>query len=202
MKNKNRIKVHLSIPSAVFIALMIACDRSGSALITLAAAVLHELGHISAAALCGVAIDSLTLYPFGADIGLVPSLRSYGKDIIIASAGAAANFIAALASLFVGGGEEVSFFIVCNLTLAGINLLPVKSLDGGELLHCMICRLSGLEAAEKIIMITSFFSVFAMWLGSVYIFFVADGSPSLFIIAVFLFSTVFLPRGHREKNED
>ena len=92
--------------------------------LTLGSALLHEIGHLTAARLTHVPIAAVTVYPFGADIRLAPGLRSYRTDALIALAGAAANLLLAGVGALIGGAAGL-FLTPCNLTLAGLNLLPI-----------------------------------------------------------------------------
>ena len=62
---------------------------------TLAAAAVHELGHIAAAKLMRIGISSITLLPLGADISF-SRMRSYREEFVTASAGAAVNLVTAI----------------------------------------------------------------------------------------------------------
>lgn len=171
--------------------LLIACDRSMYTALTLAAALLHEIGHIAAAAMCGSEIKSISIYPLGADIRMSQA-KSYIAEIIIDGAGIAVNLLLFIISKAIPQSDIASYFAICNISLATINALPVRSLDGGEMLSCVLMLRTEPDKAEKISGAVSFCAVFIMWIAAVYIFFYFDGNPSLFLLAVYLFITVFL----------
>lgn len=152
----------------------------------------HEMGHYVAAQLAGVAVERITVYPFGADMVLSSPLRSYKKDIMIAAAGAGVNLLLACGTRMAGGD---SFFVACNLGLAVMNLLPIRGLDGGVILSALCSRIFSPWCAERAIKATSFLCLFFLWIVAVYLLLVLQGDPSLFVIVCALFVSAFLPRG-------
>ena len=158
-------------------------------LLTVISALFHEIGHYGAACALGVRVEQITVYPFGADMRLSPGLRSYRVDLLIAAAGAAVNLLLAGVGYWLKNGS----LIACNLLLAGVNLLPIKGLDGGAILLALT-ELGG-GRGDRLVRITSFFCVFLLWLAAVYILLIVDGDPSLFVLACGLFVSIFL-RGH------
>lgn len=149
---------------------------------------IHELGHYFAALTVGARVKAFILYPFGAEMKLTV-LRSYKNDIIISLFGPLINIFAALIGHFLGLG---SFFVLYNLTLAFLNLLPIKHLDGGSILSALLLTQLDPNHTEKIVTSVSFLLLIVLWVLSVYIFMMKGGSPSLFFIAVTLFATTFL----------
>lgn len=195
MKNKfseKNIKIKIPAISLFLFLFPLLFERKIFALITLGAALIHEMGHIFTASLLRVSVTEITFYPFGADIKLDSPLRSYKKDILISASGAAANLAAAFFSLFLPFGELKFFSIASNLVLAVTNLLPIQGLDGGGIVYAFLSQVFSSDTAEKVLRRLSFGGIFLMWTVSVYIFFVENGNPSLFIIACGLFFTVFL----------
>ena len=195
MKNKfSEKKIKLKIPpiSLLLFLFPFLFERGIFAVTALGAALIHELGHIFAASLCRVSITEITLYPFGADIRLSSPLRSYKKDVIISVAGAVVNLIAAFFSFFLPDGELREWIVASNVVLAVTNLLPIKGLDGGGIFYALMSGIFSPEKAEKSLRGLSFLGIFLMWAASVYIFFVANGNPSLFVVACGLFYTVFV----------
>ncbi len=199
--NEKRVKIRLPYLSLIVFILLFLYDGSAFGLITLASAVFHELGHFFAAELCRADVTEVTVYPFGADMKLGRRLLSYKEDIFIASAGAAANFLLAGFSLLLPRGEASELLFACNMTLALTNLMPIEGLDGGGVLRAAVSSLSSAEAADSVMKASSFFSLVIMWGASVYILFVKNGSPSLFVIACALFASLFV-RGKTEKSEE
>lgn len=162
----------------------------------LTAALLHEVGHLMAAALCGVRVERVTLYPFGVDMVLATRpLRSYGTDLFIAVSGAGVNLLAACFTRLLGG-EGVG--AACHLGLAVLNLMPIRGLDGGTALELLCRRFLLPSHAEGVVRTVSFVTLLALWTVAVYLLFVSASDPSLFVLVCFLFATIFLPQGKKK----
>ena len=94
----------------------------------LLACIVHELGHIAAALVCGGRVERLSLTMVGAELSF--SYRtplSYGRDSLVALAGPGANLL--LGGLFFWQGRHLP--AVLTLGLGVFNLLPILPLDGG-----------------------------------------------------------------------
>ncbi len=161
-------------------------------LLTMGSAFLHEWGHYGMAQLLRVRVEWIKVYPFGADMRLSPGLHSYGADLLIALAGAAVNLLLA----GIGSALHMDILVACNVLLAVVNLLPVAGLDGGVILLAVVGSRGG--RGEGILRATSFVCLFLLWLAAVYILFVTDGDPSLFVLTCGLFASIFL-RGKRTR---
>jgi stage IV sporulation protein FB len=115
---------------------------------------IHELGHVAAAAGFGWRISEVQLLPFGGvavveEAGNVPAREEFW----VALAGPLQNawmigFAWAMKTW--GGGDPVwwSYFMEANAWIAGFNLLPILPLDGGKLLLALLSyRVSYYKAA-------------------------------------------------------
>ncbi len=200
-KTHNITKISLPFSTLLFTTLMILFDKGPYMIITLLSAFAHELGHIIAAKLCGVRILKITLYPFGADIKLDSPLRSYQKDIFISSAGVTVNFFIIISAMLLPYTRYTDIIAACNLTLLITNIFPIDGLDGGGILKGLLSVLISPQKADKIILITTFLGLFIMWTASIYIFFVKQGNPSLFIISCTLFVSIFIVNNYKGKTE-
>lgn len=99
-----------------------------------AAAVCHEAAHCAALTALHAPPTVLTLSGGGAAL-YVPLLSrlSYGGELFCTAAGPLCN-LALWATLSLTGIEALAVFSGANLILGALNLLPVRSLDGGRLL--------------------------------------------------------------------
>ncbi len=158
-------------------------------IITLFCALLHELGHYFAARICRATPTRIVIYPFGADIALPSGLRSYKSDIFIALSGPTLNLILLVLGIILSLGE---FFCACNLALAFINLLPIRGLDGGTILHNALLSFLMPKTAERVLLGVTFIVLFFLYLFSVYFLFSGIGDPSLFVIVCALFAGTVL----------
>lgn len=99
------------------------------------ACILHELGHWAAIVLQGGRVHSLHLTAVGAEMELDPRRPlSYGREAIVALAGPAVNLLLAWISVRTGG----YLFAGLNLCFGMLNLLPIRPLDGGRALFCIL----------------------------------------------------------------
>ena len=79
---------------------------------------------------------------FGMRIERAPTTRlSYAHEQLVSAAGPAANLaLAGALRLFCRVQPHLRQAVRVNLLLAGFNLLPLRPLDGGELLYAFLCR--------------------------------------------------------------
>ena len=140
----------------------------GEIVAVVAAAMLHELGHMVAAWGWGVTIRSLRLDLFGARLEL-GGLTGYAAELAVAAGGPLVSL--AVAALFrpMGGmwmGAEL--FSSVSLGLGLLNLLPVRGLDGGRMLSCALSLTAGEGVSESVLRLTTGIALGCLWLLSVY----------------------------------
>lgn len=117
-----------------------------------AAAALHELGHVGAAALFGGRAEALSLSAVGAELRFgYPGVLSYGRESVIALAGPVMNLLAGLPALWMGAYLPAA---VC-LGLGLFNLLPILPLDGGRVFGSLLAEHFGPDAAERVLAVTA-----------------------------------------------
>lgn len=172
--------------------------RSYLALAALLAAAMHESGHLLAARMRSIKIKELRIDVFGALISTRGELSSYLDELILAAGGPAVNLITALL-LFLTGAVALPFgrlLLISSLFLGLLNLMPVRELDGGRMLRCVLCQRLPLRLCEGICDTLSFCFISVLWLLSVYLLLTRSASLSLFVFSAFLFCRIFL----RQKN--
>lgn len=163
-------------------------------LCALICSLLHELGHYITARALGLKLSALTVYPFGADMTLVPNVRSYRTDIAVHISGPTVNLMLGAAGYMLNFEE---LFWVYNLALGAMNLLPVLGLDGGNALFALLSLVTDPDRAYGVLRaVTVVFSVI-LWVISVYVMLVLGGDPSMFFIAVLTFFTFSVRGGER-----
>lgn len=182
---------------AIMLFLSVIVSSSYYALIPIFAAALHELGHIISAKMCDVKLSNFNLGIFGARLGIGGGICSYKDEIIICAAGPAVNFISAyfaflISNLTTINSDIADIFILSSLSLGIINILPIKSLDGGRIISALICRFGSVRSAEITVDILSFFTLFTLWCISLYLLLKSASSLSLFIFSVSIFASIFL----------
>lgn len=113
------------------------------------AAALHELGHITTARLLRVRLRGFRMSMCGVVMDFDFFGRSYFAELLVHLSGAFAGFLAAFAAYFLFG-EKCDYFIGINAAFSAINLLPIRSLDGGGALLSLLSVLFLPDTAYKI----------------------------------------------------
>lgn len=190
-----KLKLRISIFGVLMLLILLFGDSSGYALIAVVAAAIHELGHIAAALLLHMRLDSFSLGLMGARLGLSLPLYSYRKELWLSLAGPLTNIVTGATALYiyhVCHVEALLFFGVASLFLAGLNLLPVESFDGGRIFICLLAPIAGLYASERTLQHLSFGCIWLLWGTSIYLMLRCGSSLALFVFSSALFAQLFL----------
>lgn len=169
-----------------------ATGQLAEGLLAFLAVMLHELGHLTTARALGLTPKEVALLPFGGvatveeDLGLDPEV-----EVRVAMAGPWVNIVI-IGALLVwqashGSSPVLNFFLETNIMLAAFNLLPALPLDGGRIFRAYLVREHGFKAgtirAARVSQACSFL-LLALGLG---LLFISSQSPSLLVMAVFLY---------------
>ena len=177
----------------LFLALFI--SHSYFALASLAAIILHECGHIFAAKTMKIKMSECKIDIFGAALTPLSNDFSYKDEIFLCICGPAANILTALAvfpyCLFTQN-KVTLYFILASFSLALLNLIPIKGFDGGRIFFSLLCLLSDIDVAEKVLSAVSFICILILWIMSVYFLLMARSNLSLFVFSISLFVKIFL----------
>lgn len=116
------------------------------------AIVIHELGHIIAMRFCGYFPERIKISPFEINIS-DPGRgeRNTRQNIFVIILGPLANFICFLAGflLYLEGSTALLPLMLANLSAGLFNLLPVMTLDGGQLVYLLLSRRLDQKRAER-----------------------------------------------------
>ena len=145
-------RVVFTLPTAVWLSLWMYYDKTGGAACSICAAVLHELGHLSALWLLRDTPHSFRVGLFGAAIERNNAANlTYGQEMLSAAAGPAVNLLlAGILACLLPVSRRLLPAVQVNLSLALFNLLPLRVLDGGQILYAALCRRRLPEEARKI----------------------------------------------------
>ena len=152
----------------------------------LAAAALHEWGHMAALRHFGGKISHLTVSPFGAEMTIADTARlSYGAEILVTLAGPAVNILLAVVLGLLGDRWESAYvFAGAQLVLGLFNLIPIRPLDGGRLLWLTVAWLTEPFSADRIASASGvIFAVVLFALGAM-VFYRTGNSPFLLLGAL------------------
>ena len=182
----------------MFFALMLCFERSHYVAIALAAAALHECGHLIMARMLKIPFSCFELDLLGATLRLSNTLMSYLDEWLLAAAGPFVNIVSSLALLPLcmrlqgAAKDHMSFFIVASLSLAFLNLLPIKSFDGGRMCSAFVSHFVSPKVADRVVTVSTFLSLFVLWSLSLYVMLRAGGELSLFFFSAGLFVRIFI----------
>ena len=170
-------------------------DRTGLGVATAMAALFHELGHFVAARLMGIPIASVRIDLLGARIETRDRLLSFSEEWLFDAAGPLFSLLGSIlgAPLW----QLHSFFLrfsVASLLLGALNLLPVKTFDGGRMTEMLLSRFFGARGSFCVMQGITLGVLFFLWAASGYLLLRADGGMLLF---AFFFSLLarFLETG-------
>lgn len=134
-----RIRIHPAF--ALYLLSMAVFSSWRMTLFAMSALLIHETGHYAAARLLGERLAQVELTPFGGVMRYAPG-KSPSKGIrgvCVAAAGPLGNELAVLAASAppvqqILGYDGTQAFIMANLAMLCLNLLPVLPLDGGNVI--------------------------------------------------------------------
>lgn len=180
-------------PSVLILMLFILWnDRTGVSLLTLLAALLHEGGHFLAAWLMRIDMRAMRLNFLGARLEITGRMLSFGEEWLLCAAGPIASLLGAMmAALFWKTSPAAEIFSCASLVLGVLNLLPIRSFDGGRMLECALYVWTDARFATAILRGISFTFLFLLWSVAVYFLLRAGDGLSLFCFSLALFLRFF-----------
>ena len=158
-----RLGIRFSFLAVLFF--MLEISRSDWGLWCVFCCILHELGHFSAFALVGSRPRELWLEAGGMRIVPAAGLLSPGREAFVLSGGCMVNFFCGAVLLLLGCLEAAGFHLFLGLW----NLLPLKALDGGQLLRLFLEQ----TAPRKVAWVCGLFHIlfgFLLGCGGIWIF--------------------------------
>lgn len=129
------------------------------------AVIIHECGHLFAMLICKSPPDKIKISLF--EIKITNSSRQLNttrQNIFIIFFGPLVNFICFILFylLYLCNSEFLLPIAMANLCTGLFNMLPVMSLDGGQLMYVILCRKFSEKSAERIINITAVIILFPL----------------------------------------
>lgn len=206
-------KVKIELSALLMLAAMIMSDRAEILVLYYLSAGLHECGHLAAAKLMRIGIKEIRFSFSGVRICPEDEILSYRNEFLLAVAGPLANFlsITAIMLFFLCKGvtltaaaehciaflfeDEVSYigafcFVMLSSFLQGmLNLLPVKTFDGGRMTYCLTARLFGERVAERLVDIFSALSAFVLWTTALYMMLRISSGLGIYVFSICLFAS-------------
>ena len=161
-------------------------DHSLQTLLLFLAMLVHEGGHLLCLFWCGKRRVRMTFSAFGAEIYYTPALCGLGRELWVALGGVGCNLLAAGIGLMPGFGRAGLFFAVASFSLAFLNLLPIRSLDGGRALAAVLERKWEPDRAYRWQKCISFVCLGALYGLSFFVLVQSGFNFSLFLLTLYL----------------
>lgn len=185
-------KIMIQPITFLFLLWMIVSDRTRIGLFTLAAAVLHECGHLTAAKAMKIPLRNLRMDLLGARLDVSGRVLSYGEEWLLCAAGPATSLLgAAFGALFWHATTYAFLFSAASFLLGLLNLLPIRSFDGGRMLETTLLNFCSVQTVFRVMRGCSFLFLFLIWAIAVYFLLLANDGLSLLCFSMSLFSKFF-----------
>ena len=176
----------------IFVLVMQLTDRSGIGGITLLAAGIHEAGHFIAAKLLRIPLKNIRLDLLGARLNVSGRIISYGEEWLLCAAGPLASLLcSALVAPFWENSRYTVLFSCASLLLGILNLLPIRTFDGGRMMECCLLSFVSFEKTQKILRGFTFLFLFLLWATALYFLLKANDGLSLLCFSMSLFERFF-----------
>lgn len=195
MLNIYGIKVEITFYFVAFIAFILSLKVPSNILITVISSLIHECGHIIMMIVLGNKPKKLRFELTGINIIRNKEINiSNRNEVIISFGGPLLNLIIVIFCciyLCFYDNTIVITFACINLILMVFNLLPIKGLDGGNILFHLIIQYCDILFSSKVIKFTSVFFIVIIFIWGVYVLVVSRYNISLIMIAIFLILSLF-----------
>jgi len=202
MVNIGKLHINLLILPLVLVAAVTHTLQSTAVAYVVVA--VHEFAHFYAAKRCGVEVGGLVIMPFGVSLQLKERyIRDTAADMYICAAGPFGNVVmiligAAARRYYPQYGEMVDFFILSNVSILLINIVPILPLDGGRLLRAYLAGGIGYVRAYRITRVISGVCIVAVAILGVAALWYTRFNVSLVLLSAFL---VFNMSAEKQNNE-
>lgn len=160
-------------------------------LLCILCAALHEAGHLLF--ICKFKGKPCRIKVNLFEIRICTDMQSLStlKESVIIISGVACNFmlctIAYIAHSIFPSALVYDFFL-CNLVVGVINILPVESFDGGQLMFLLLCKIFSYRTAQIIILVLTLSLMFPIAVIGVFVLFSSQHNYSLLFVFIHLLS--------------
>lgn len=189
------LKVEITFLFIAFISFILSLKAPSNLLITVISSFFHEAGHLIMMLLINNKPQKIKFELTGINIIRNQEIGISNKnEVIISLGGPIANaiiFVFCCIFLCFHNSNLIVTFACINLILMTFNLLPVKRLDGGNVLFYSLIQKYDVSFSLRILHITSAFFIILIFIWGIYAFIVSKYNISIIIIAIFLTLSLF-----------
>ena len=171
----------------LFLCLIFLCFGAGigkEVCVVYGVAFLHECGHIIVAKCTGTKVKSVRFMPWGVCMDTEP-FKSKQAERLTAIAGPIVNLCMLCIQFF----RQNEIFMLSNLFMLLVNLLPVLPLDGGRVLKTFLSEEFGDEKTTRIMYFVTLILTIVLFSVGVILFYKTGLNFSMLLIAVFIACT-------------
>ncbi len=182
------IKISVSFLFILMLTFLLIIDKTGYMSLSLIAMLIHEAGHIIAMHFVKSKPKEIDASHFGLLI-VGKGKESPKQTLLITFAGPLFNLLTFILFWIVFKTVEsvtAGYFAVINLILCLVNLLPLNSLDGGNITLILLTKLFG-EKAKFIFSVVTVITASVLTAFSVFLFFKVAKNVSLLLLCIYLF---------------
>lgn len=188
-------KIYISAFALALFAVTAISDDAVFFYIAVLGACCHEAAHVFAIKLCGVSVEKISVYPFGADICADISVISCRDEAFIAVCGPLASLAVCAASFAVWrycGGIYLFSACVSNFLFFFINSFPVRGLDGGRIVFALLLSKFDVAVAYKVFAYISTVGFGALCAFAFFALYISGYNVSLVFICAYLFVSQYI----------
>ncbi len=176
----------ISFLFAAMLSVLTAFDKSYSTIVCFFSILFHELSHVLMLCVFGVKINRIILNPFGVLIDCEDELLGKKKKIAVSAAGIVFNFSACVIFVLLYRILKKQILLnsaFVNFLLGALNALPVKNLDGGDIVGMILTEKYGEACGRKRLSVLSVSVSLLLSIAGAAVFFTADFNPTLLILS-------------------
>lgn len=131
------ITVQVKFLFIAIVTLFLLTDTTGLAIICLLSCILHELGHIFAFYIAKIKPNLLVFDITGIKLEQPKQQLNFLTELFILSSGSITNYIFALLGYLISPTSNMNF-VLMNIIIGTLNLLPLRTFDGGKILFIIL----------------------------------------------------------------
>jgi len=187
------VDISISFWSILFISYAVVTSLQGQllVLICIICTLVHELGHLIMILKYKGKPDRIAINPFEIRICTDLSSLKTREDFIVSSFGIIANIILSLLSFLlylIIGSFVFKHIAISSAVIGAMNILPIDSFDGGQMLRIILLRFLSQRSVDFIINIISVVLVFPLIIIGIGVLFSSRYNFSVLFVGLYLLS--------------